>query len=149
MFSIDARWPSHPSVVNRLPRKRMKRPSASVTSNPLYVSPTQRVNSIDMAPLEWWNRQTRNLPHWLATVCKIVLIQPSFAATERVFSILKASFSERQDNVLQDLDYVKSSLMLYNTTSDDYSLLYATYWSNMQFNSYYCVLYIIVIVMYC
>ena len=113
VLSIDARWPSHPSVVNRLPRKRIKRPSAiSVTSNPLSVSPTQRANSIDMAPLEWWNRQTSNLPHWLAAVRKIVLIQPSSAAAERVFSILKASFSEHQDNALQDLDYVKSLPML-------------------------------------
>ena len=29
-------------AVNHLPRKRVKRPSASVTSNPLSVSPTQR-----------------------------------------------------------------------------------------------------------
>ena len=30
-------------AINRLPQKRMKRPSASATSNPLSVSPTQRV----------------------------------------------------------------------------------------------------------
>ena len=41
---------------------------------------------------------------------KIILIQPSSAAAERVFSLLKASFNERQDGSLQD--YIESSLML-------------------------------------
>jgi len=79
------------------------------TELPDYLAKAQDV-SINMAPLEWWNRQTENLPHWLAAVRKIVLIQPSSAAAERVFSILNTSFGERQDNALQD--YVESSLML-------------------------------------
>ncbi len=37
-------------------------------------------------------------------------MQPSSAASERVFSILKASFEEQQDSALQD--YVEASLML-------------------------------------
>ena len=41
---------------------------------------------------------------------KIILIQPSSAAAERVFSLLKVSFNERQDGALQD--YIEASLML-------------------------------------
>ena len=56
----------------------------------------------DMAPLEWWTRQEHSLPHWSASVRKIILIQPSSAAAERVFFLLKVSFNERQDGALQD-----------------------------------------------
>ena len=37
----------------------------------------------------------------------VFLLQPSSAAAERVFSILKASFGERQDLALQD--YIETS----------------------------------------
>ena len=118
-------------AINHLSRKRMMCPSASITSNPLSVSPTQRANSIDMAPLEWWNRQTRNLPHWLAKFARLSLFntRPQLPRGLNKDSILNASFSKHQDNALQD--YVKTSLML-NTTSDINSLLYVTYRSNMQ-----------------
>ena len=66
--------------------------------------------SAEMAPLDWWERHVHNLPHWSAAVRKIVLVQPSSAAAERVFSILKASFNEQQDGALQD--YLEVSLML-------------------------------------
>ena len=38
------------------------------------------------------------------------LIQPSSAVAERVFSILNNTFTDRQDNTLQD--YLESSVML-------------------------------------
>ena len=63
-----------------------------------------------MSPLAWWARQEHSLLHWSASVRKIILIQPSSAAAERVFSLLKASFNERQDGAHQD--YVEASLML-------------------------------------
>ena len=47
--------------------------------------------SADIAPLEWWDRQEHSLPHWSASVRKVILVQPSSAAAERVFSLLKAS----------------------------------------------------------
>ena len=36
--------------------------------------------SADMAPLAWWARQEHSLPHRSASVRKIILIRPSFAA---------------------------------------------------------------------
>ena len=56
--------------------------------------------SADMTPLEWWKGQEHNLPTWFASVKKIVLIQPSSTAAERVFSLLKASFNEHQDKTI-------------------------------------------------
>ena len=44
------------------------------------------------------------------SVKKFLLIQPSSAAAERVFSLLKASFGDQQDSCLQD--YVQASLMM-------------------------------------
>ena len=66
--------------------------------------------SADIAPLEWWDRQEHSLPYWSASVRKVILVQPSSAAAERVFSLLKASFNERQYGALQD--YIETSLML-------------------------------------
>ena len=40
----------------------------------------------------------------------VLLMQPSSAAAERVFSLLKNSFGEQQDNSLQD--YIECSMML-------------------------------------
>lgn len=66
--------------------------------------------SADMAPLEWWDRQEHSLPHWSASVRKTILIQPSSAAAERVFSLMKASFNRSRDRALQD--YIEASLIL-------------------------------------
>ncbi len=79
------------------------------TELPDYLAKATDVSG-DMAPLEWWDRQVQELPHWSAAVRKIILVQPSSAAAERVFSVLKASFNESQDHALQD--YLESSLML-------------------------------------
>ena len=50
------------------------------------------------------------LPHWAAAYKKIILCQPSSAATERVFSIMKSSFNSEQNLALED--YMEVSLML-------------------------------------
>ena len=60
--------------------------------------------------LEWWRRNAPDLPKWSAAAKRIFLIQPSSAASERVFSLLKNSFGAQQDNALKD--YVEASLML-------------------------------------
>ena len=60
--------------------------------------------------LEWWKRNASDLPNWSATAKKILLIQPSSAALERVFSLLKNSFGPQQKRALKD--YVEASLML-------------------------------------
>ena len=64
----------------------------------------------NFCPLEWWRRNCGDLPIWSACARKVLLVQPSSAASERVFSMLKASFHDQQDNSLQD--YIESSLML-------------------------------------
>ena len=64
--------------------------------------------------LEWW--ASHHEAHWAAAVQVVSLVQPSSAAVERIFSILKYSFGPQQDNSLQD--YVQSSLMLQEQTLD-------------------------------
>lgn len=66
--------------------------------------------SADIPPLEWWKRNAGALPHWSEAAKKVLLLQPSSATAERVFSLLKNSFGEQQDNALQD--YIECSLML-------------------------------------
>ena len=76
---------------------------------PTYIAIVKDI-SHDVDELAWWKRHESQLPH-LASVCKtILLVQPSSAAAERVFSLLQNSFCERQQNSLQD--YIEVSLML-------------------------------------
>ena len=60
--------------------------------------------------LLWWQNNSTELPHWSTAVKDVLLVQPSSAAGERVFSLLKASFGPQQDSALQD--YVQSAIML-------------------------------------
>ena len=66
--------------------------------------------SATISPLEWWKRNASDLPNWSKAAKKILLLQPSSAAAERVFSLLQNSFGEQQDNSLQD--YIECSLVL-------------------------------------
>ena len=53
-------------------------------------------------------------PHWSGVAQKVFLLQPSSGAVERVFSLLNNSFSDQQQNTLED--YVEASIMLqYNS----------------------------------
>ena len=60
--------------------------------------------------VEWWQAHADRLPNWSMAVKKILLVQPSSAAAERVFSILAASFNDQQDRALAD--YLQASVML-------------------------------------
>lgn len=60
--------------------------------------------------MEWWSQNEQELPQWSSAVKKILLVQPSSGASERVFSLLNNSFSDQQQNSLQD--YVEASVML-------------------------------------
>lgn len=64
----------------------------------------------DIDPMDWWSRHAETLPHWSAAASIALLVQPSSAAAERVFSLLKSSFGDLQDSSLQD--YIEASLML-------------------------------------
>ena len=76
---------------------------------PLYLA---RASDVDTAinPLLWWKRNASDLPCWAAAAQKVLLVQPSSAASERVFSLLNASFNQQQDRCLQD--YLEASIML-------------------------------------
>jgi hypothetical protein len=68
-----------------------------------YIADT----NADFPPLDWWKQNGSALPCWADAAMKVLLLQPSSAAAERVFSI---SFGELQDNSLKD--YIESSIML-------------------------------------
>ncbi|PFX14310.1 DNA-directed primase/polymerase protein [Stylophora pistillata] len=77
---------------------------------PVYLAAAEDVNVLsEEQKVEWWHRQEERLPRWATAVKQVLLIQPSSAAAERVFSILKASFNEQQDCAL--VDYIQASVM--------------------------------------
>ena len=80
---------------------------------PLYQAAAQDIDpSFDI--LLFWKRHENDLPTWAKAARQVLLVQPSSAASERVFSLLRNSFGERQNSALQD--YIETSLMLqYNS----------------------------------
>ena len=76
---------------------------------PLYIAKTADVSE-EMDPLEWWKLNASELPYWSSAAHKVLVLQPSSAAPERVISLFKASFSDQQGSRLQD--YIETSLML-------------------------------------
>ena len=79
---------------------------------PLYLSKTVDLSgSIDcLESVEWWKIHATELPMWSDAAQLVLLVQPSSAASERVFSLLNSSFKDQQDSSLRD--YVETSLML-------------------------------------
>lgn len=64
----------------------------------------------DVNVVQWWKTNEADLPHWASAAKLVLLLQPSSAASERVFSIMTSSFGHLQDMALQD--YIECSLML-------------------------------------
>ena len=62
---------------------------------------------IEEEKLQWWSR---NLPSWSSVVKKVLLVQPSSASAERVFSIMNNFFTNQQDAALEQT--VEASVML-------------------------------------
>ena len=56
----------------------------------------------DFDQLEWWKLNAAMLSDCSEAANKILLFLLSFAADERVFSLLKVSFGEEQDSSPQD-----------------------------------------------
>ena len=80
---------------------------------PQYIAAGEDID-LNYAPLEFWRTHETSLPEWAAAAKKVVLVQPSSAACERVFSLLNNSFSTQQDSSLQD--YIETSIMMqYNS----------------------------------
>ena len=66
--------------------------------------------STDIDPVVWWKNHAIELPNWAAVFRLVLLVQPSSAAAERVFSILQCCFNEKQRSSLED--YIELSAML-------------------------------------
>ena len=64
----------------------------------------------DIEVTTWWSHHERELPNWAAACRKVLLMQPSSAASERVFSLLENSFHANQARAMED--YIEASLML-------------------------------------
>ena len=62
----------------------------------------------DMRPYRY--ELVEALPNWSAAVKKILLVQPSSASAERVFSLLQNAFSKQQEAALEET--VETSVML-------------------------------------
>ena len=76
---------------------------------PFYIAASEDIEE-NYAPLLFWKRHEHDLPQWSKAAQKMLLVQPSSAASEHVFSLLSNSFRERQHSSLQD--YIEASLML-------------------------------------
>ncbi len=76
---------------------------------PTYIAKAHDVNP-ETQVLDWWGKNEASLPKWSSAAKKAVLVQPSSAACERVFSILNNSFGAQQFNCLED--YIETSLMM-------------------------------------
>ena len=50
-------------------------------------------SSTEISILDWWKRNANDLPYWADATKKILLLQPSSAAAERVFSLLRLLLS--------------------------------------------------------
>ena len=58
----------------------------------------------------WWGDHSAAIQCWAAAPRKILLLQESFAAAERAFSMLMSAFGQQQLNALTD--YLQTSVML-------------------------------------
>ena len=82
---------------------------------PDYLAAADRVTlGNEDEKVTWWAAHRETLPHWSALVKKMLLIQSSSAAAERVFNLLN-SMSSQQGNSPED--YIAASVMVrYNST---------------------------------
>ena len=78
------------------------------TELPLYLAKAVDVDS-SVSVMDWWRQNATHLPKWSSALQKVSLVQPSSAASERVFSLLNSSFNDKQEHSLQD--YVEASIM--------------------------------------
>lgn len=65
--------------------------------------------STDINPIAWWKSHVLELPKWAHAFQMVLLVQPSSATAERVFSIVQ-HFSAQQQSSLED--YLELSVML-------------------------------------
>ena len=81
----------------------------------IHVTAVEDV-SCDVDVTKWWKNHQNELPAW-AEACKLVLlVQPSSATAEQVFSLLESSFSSKQKYV-HLCKTTSLFLSCYNTTT--------------------------------
>ena len=76
---------------------------------PRYLSLAEDV-SPDVNVTSWWKNHEQEIPSWGAACKLMLLVQPSSAAAERVFSLLENSFLKHQTKSLED--HVSLSVMV-------------------------------------
>ena len=64
-----------------------------------YIAEAKDISS-QTEKTDWWKRKADKLPKWANACKKVLLLQPSSAAAERVFSVLSNSFSNRQEHAV-------------------------------------------------
>ena len=95
-MNIDAQTVDSLSVFPFLDNRELQQLK---TELPNYIAACEDVDpSHDV--LMFWKNHVRSLPHWSTAASKVAVVQPSSAAAERVFSILKRSFSDTQCTVV-------------------------------------------------
>ena len=62
--------------------------------------PTYLAKVAEVESCRCWKNNSNSLPTWPSAAAKVLLLQPSSATSERVFSLLKHSFSSQQHNAL-------------------------------------------------
>ena len=55
---------------------------------PSYLAKAADID-VETDPLVWWKAHSADLPHWSTAAADVLLVQPSSAAAERVFSLLR------------------------------------------------------------
>ena len=70
------------------------------TELPHYLAAVEDI-SPTYDPMEFWKTHELSLHSWAEAAQKVLLVQPSSAASERVFSLLNSSFGHQQNSALQ------------------------------------------------
>ena len=65
--------------------------------------------SAEIDPLVYWKKHATEIPNWANAFKLVVLVQPSSAAAERVFSILQRITAQQHSSLG---DYLELSVML-------------------------------------
>ena len=66
-----------------------------------YAAAVEEVEAF-VQPLKWWCRHRCELPTLASVLMRILLVQPSRAANESVFSLLNHLFSSHQDSAIEE-----------------------------------------------
>lgn len=80
------------------------------TEFPIYLAKSNGLLPENVDVFKFWVENGADLPAWRRAAMHAALVQPSSAAAERIFSILRARLTKRQNNMMQDS--VEASVML-------------------------------------